>query len=39
MVATALPDEQTMTIPGGHKRTVWQQLFEQLVQRALDTPR
>lgn len=35
MVATALPDEQTKTMPGGHKWTVWQPLFETLVQRAL----
>lgn len=35
MVALALPPEQTMTLPGGHKWTVWQPLFRELVERAL----
>lgn len=35
MVAAVLPPERTMAVPGGHRWTVWQPLFADLLARAL----
>jgi pimeloyl-ACP methyl ester carboxylesterase len=35
LVAAELPQQQTMTCPGGHKWTVWRELFTQLAPNAL----
>lgn len=35
MVADVLPEEQVLTLAGGHTWTVWRPLFERLVKRAL----
>ena len=34
ILAAELPPERVMTLPGGHKWTVWQPLFAELVHRA-----
>ena len=35
MLAEVLPEDQVVTVPGGHEWTVWKPLFDQLVERAL----